>query len=90
MEQIITLQISRKDDTPANEYNWAELLKLNEDESVTVIDHWMIRGTLPPSSECQNKCKKDEGFVSQKTQIIKCKKEGCSFKCKKLHGESDS
>lgn len=48
MQQIITLQIIRKDTKPVNEYDWKELLKLEKDESVDVLDYWIIRGTNTP------------------------------------------
>lgn len=77
MEQIITLQIHREDRTPANEYDWHEILKLKEGESVHVIDHVMIRtGTVPP--DCPNTCKKSNCNS-------KCKKSLPPF-----YGESNS
>lgn len=48
MDQIVTLQIFKKDNTPVNEYNWRDILKLKEDENVQVLDYWIIRGTKSP------------------------------------------
>lgn len=56
MEQIITLQINRNDKTPANEYNWRDILKLEDNESVSVLDYWLRTGTVPP--DCPDICKK--------------------------------
>lgn len=49
MEQIITLQIRKKDTTPANDYDWRQILNITDGESVDILDHWVIRtGTVSP------------------------------------------
>lgn len=55
MDQIVTLQIFKKDNTPVNEYNWREILRLKEDESVKILDYWILRGTKSPDpKDCEN------------------------------------